>query len=205
MRTTLLVIGVLLIGAGTTMLLRREPPASFMVGIERDKAAPLDCYTVTLEYEPEVGVGQQFVIVGRVTPVGWGFKNVPHLTLQLSAAGMAIDPGNPITPGPFAGASPVSARWTAFPSTAGTFQLVLNANSMSHPLGLINSDGVFRVIVREGWLSILSKYLGWLITFLGSMATLPGILKLIKERTKRRRRQASPPDNGQPATPSTSV
>src|SRR5262245_33709464 len=124
MRTTLLVAGVLLIGAGATLLLRREAPPSFLIGIERSGAPPQDCYTVTLDFEPEVGVGQQFVIVGRVTPVGWGIKNLPHVTLQLSAAGMTIDPGNPITPGPFAGASPVTARWTAFPSAAGTFQLV---------------------------------------------------------------------------------
>ncbi len=182
--------GLVLLVCGLGLLWRHTGHTTWLIGIPNPPGTR-DCYTLALDYPARVALREQYVVTGTVTPVGWGVRERPNVTLQLSAAGMEVDPKNMLDvslPSPEAKTSTV--RWSVRPLAKGRFHMVVNTSSMSHPLRFIGTDGILTVDVYEPWTTIVSPYTGALLTFLGSLATLPGIVQFIQQYRQKKATQA---------------
>lgn len=156
---------------------------AYTIGLRRPNAT-LECYRVQVTCPSRVRVDEAFITTASVTAVGWGAQKKPNVALQLSGAGMEIDPRTALQASSMNTATR-SIRWSVKPLSKGRFSLVFNVASTTHPLEFIGSDGVFPIEVYAPWTAVISPYTGALLTFFGSLATLPGILQWRQQRREK--------------------
>jgi hypothetical protein len=116
-------------------------------------------------------------------------------SFRLSASGLDVEPNDWIPPHAVSEDFRLVALWSIRATSPGSYSLVFNAkiDQQSNKLETLAvhffpSDSLTISVVR-GWIDYFKMVSGPLLVFMGSLASLPGIISFLKNRKREREEQ----------------